>query len=435
MSSTGLASCHECDLLQRPSSPPPGGTARCRRCNAELYRNLPDSMDRSLAYALAALVFFAIANAFPILGLKVSGNIVQTTLFGAVRLLYLDGMWPIAALVLITTQLMPLVRILAVLYLLLPLRVRRVPPRPHLAFRILQSSRPWSMTEVLTLGILVALVKLVHLASVVPGIGLWTLGAAMVFIVAMALAFDPDDAWARIAAMRQAGRQDRPASGAGLVAAAAPAGETGVAAPTAAAAGLFVCHECGLLSRPSPGAHDGDCPRCGARVHFRKPASIARTWALLLAAIVLYVPANVLPVMYTSSLFGAQNDTIMSGVVYLWVSGSWPLAIIVFIASIAVPMLKILALGFLAVTVQFRWWRMPLRCTRIYRVLEVVGPWSMLDIYVIAILVALVQFSALATIKAGPAAIAFGAVVVLTMLAAHAFDPRLLWDRTENVHA
>jgi paraquat-inducible protein A len=169
-------------------------------------------------------------------------------------------------------------------------------------------------------------------------------------------------------------------------------------------------------------------------VHFRKPHSLTRTWALLIAAVILYVPANVLPVMHTSSLFGAQTDTIMSGVVYLWVSGSWPLAVVVFTASVLVPLAKIIALAFLAATVQFRSRWQPYQRTRLYRVVELVGRWSMLDIYVIAILVALVQLKAIATIQAGPAAIAFAAVVVLTMVAAMSFDPREIWDPLENKH-
>lgn len=205
-------------------------------------------------------------------------------------------------------------------------------------------------------------------------------------------------------------------------------------AVTAAECGLVLCHDCGQLARAPAGEHGLACPRCGAALHLRKPASVSRTWALLIAAMVLYIPANVLPVMYTSSLFGAQKDTILSGVVYLWVSGSWPLAVVVFVASIAVPLLKILALAYLAFTVQrqSRW--LQEQRTRIYRMVEFVGRWSMLDIYVITMLVALVQFQALATIKAGPAAIAFGAVVVLTMFAATTFDPRLIWDTVEQHH-
>jgi paraquat-inducible protein A len=138
--------------------------------------------------------------------------------------------------------------------------------------------------------------------------------------------------------------------------------------------------------------------------------------------------------MNTRSLFGSEKDTIMSGVAYLWTSGSWPLAIVVFIASVAVPMLKIMAIMFLVISAQLRSPWVPQQRARIYRLVELVGRWSMLDIYVITILVALVQFKALATIQAGPAAIAFGAVVVLTMFAAMAFDPRLIWDRLENPH-
>lgn len=207
---------------------------------------------------------------------------------------------------------------------------------------------------------------------------------------------------------------------------------------TAAHAGLLLCHDCGLLTRQRhEGAHhhDQDCPRCGARLHFRKPDSIARSWAFLLSAVILYIPANVMPVMETGSLFGSQKDTILSGVVYLWNSGSWSLAAVVFIASIVVPLAKIIALAFLLITVQLRSRWQPQQRTRLYRLVETVGRWSMLDIYVITILVALVQLKAVATIKAGPAAIAFGAVVVLTMLAAAAFDPRLIWDPLESGHA
>jgi len=199
-------------------------------------------------------------------------------------------------------------------------------------------------------------------------------------------------------------------------------------AATATDAGLLVCHACHLLNRPCGAAHDLACARCGAILHVRKPESIERTWVYLIAAGLLYIPANVLPVMETGSLFGSQTDTIMSGVVYLWTSGSWPLAAIVFIASIMVPGSKLIALTFLLVSVQRRsTWR-PLERTRLYRVVKLVGRWSMVDIYVAAILTAIVQFKSLAMIKAGPGAIAFGAVVVLTMFAAKCFDPRLIWD-------
>jgi len=203
---------------------------------------------------------------------------------------------------------------------------------------------------------------------------------------------------------------------------------------TASQLGLCVCHGCGGLSRVIPGVHEMRCRRCGAALHARKPNSIARTWAFLIAAYIMYVPANVLPIMKTGSLFGSQSDTIMSGIVYLWHSGSWHLALIVFIASILVPLAKILSLSYLLISVQLGWRQRPLERTKLYRVLEFVGPWSMLDVYVVTILVALVQLKSLATIQPGPAAAAFGAVVVLTMFAAMAFDPRLLWEPKGEPH-
>jgi len=176
------------------------------------------------------------------------------------------------------------------------------------------------------------------------------------------------------------------------------------------------------------------CRRCGTTLHLRKPNSVARTWAFLIAAYILYVPANVLPMMRTGSLFGAQSDTIMSGVAYLWHSGSWHLALVVFIASILIPLTKMFSLTFLLISVQRGWTERALERTKLYRVLDFVGPWSMLDVYVVTILVALVQLKSLATIQPGPAAAAFGAVVVLTMFATMALDPRLLWEPKENHH-
>jgi len=418
-----LIACHECDLLQRETALASGGTARCRRCGATLYRRPPASVDRALALTLAAMVLFAVANTFPIVGLSVNGTLVETTLFGAVRVLYDDGVWPLAGLVFATTLLMPLLDMAAVAYVLLPLKTGHIPRRPDIVLRVLRHVTPWGMIEVLILGMLVALVKLAAIATVVPGIAMWAFGGVMLLLAAAASTFDPHDIWTRIDRARSV-----------QITGSAEEGKISSSTPTAARAGLFVCHDCGLLSKPAAHVHEGRCPRCGAGLHFRKPGSIARTWAFVIAAVVLYIPANLLPVMDTSSLFGAQTDTILSGVVYLWTSGSWPLAVIVFIASIAVPMLKIIALIFLVLTAQLRWRWLPERRTRIYRLVELVGRWSMLDIYVITILVALVQFNALATIKAGPGAIAFGAVVVLTMFAAMSFDPRLIWDAMEPDH-
>lgn len=201
---------------------------------------------------------------------------------------------------------------------------------------------------------------------------------------------------------------------------------------TGASAGVLACHSCGLVQRAAPEAHGLACARCGSSLHFRKPNSLSRAWALLIASYVLIIPANILPVMHTGSLFGSDRDTILSGVIYLWTSGSQPLAIILFIASIAIPVTKLLSLTFLLISVQRRSVWAPRERTRLYRVLELVGRWSMIDVYVAAMLTALVQFGSLMSIRAGSGAIAFGAVVVLTIFAAESFDPRLIWDSAES---
>ena len=208
---------------------------------------------------------------------------------------------------------------------------------------------------------------------------------------------------------------------------------------TAREADLAMCHDCGLLVHfphgDGPDDHpDGACPRCDAHLHMRKPYSIQRTWALVIAATLLYLPANLLPIMKVTSLGRAQADTIMSGVMHLLHSGMWPLATVVFFASVVVPMMKLFALVWLLVTVQRRSeWR-PVERTRVYRMTEIFGRWSMVDIYVVTILAALVQAGALAQVEAQPGAIFFGAVVVVTMIAAESFDPRLIWDRCGAAH-
>ena len=201
---------------------------------------------------------------------------------------------------------------------------------------------------------------------------------------------------------------------------------------TAAQIGLRSCSTCSLLCSTGTSASSNrtlQCPRCHSPLHSRKPASLQRTFAYLLAALFLYIPANLLPMMSTASLLENRSHTIMSGAIELWTTGSWPLALLVFFASIVVPGLKIAALLLLAASVQWRAQWQPRQRTRLYRLVEFVGRWSMLDIFAVALTVALVQAPGFASVSAGPGAIAFGAVVVLTMLASMSFDPRLIWDQ------
>jgi paraquat-inducible protein A len=233
--------------------------------------------------------------------------------------------------------------------------------------------------------------------------------ALILTMVASEAALDPREVWHRLA--RQATARELPPS---------------------ATRSLVGCHACDQVSRVPASGHGARCPRCAAALHRRKPDSLARTWALVIAACILYVPANLLPVMTVTSFGQGEPDTILSGVKLLIQAGMWPVAILVFVASITVPVIKIIAMLFLLISVQRRsHWR-PRDRTVLYRVVETVGRWSMVDVFMISILVALVNLGAIASIVPGPGATAFASVVILTMIAALTFDPRLIWDAQEK---
>jgi paraquat-inducible protein A len=198
----------------------------------------------------------------------------------------------------------------------------------------------------------------------------------------------------------------------------------------AAAKGIARCAICEQLHQVPAGAADQRtlCSRCGSTISLRKPDSLSRTWAFLLTAYLFYAPANLYPVMYVGRLGSAQGDTIFTGVQSMFAAGWWAIGGLIFIASITVPLVKLLALTYLLVSVHRRSaWR-PEDRTRLYRFVELIGHWSMLDVFVVSITVALIQLGALADVSAGPGATWFAGVVVLTMLAAMSFDPRLIWD-------
>jgi paraquat-inducible protein A len=197
-----LIACHECDLLQREVPLPQGGVARCGRCDAILYRSRPESLERTLALTAGAILLFILANAFPIVGLALQGQVIQTTLWNTVHTLWNEDMKSVSALVFATTIAMPALQLAAFTYLLLPLRLGRVPSYFAPVFRMLQAVRPWGMVEVFMLGVLVSLVKLAHLAGIVPGIALWSFAALMLVMAAITSVFDPRSLWARAGALR-----------------------------------------------------------------------------------------------------------------------------------------------------------------------------------------------------------------------------------------
>jgi paraquat-inducible protein A len=207
------------------------------------------------------------------------------------------------------------------------------------------------------------------------------------------------------------------------------------ALPRADELGLIGCHVCGQVCRMTDEGRGEDalaCPRCGSTLHRRKPAVYTRCWALLIAAFLMYIPANLLPIMRTASMGDIDDNTILSGVVELWVKGSPGLAVIVFCASIVVPMLKFLALGTLLISShRGSSWAQRQR-TQLYRLVELIGYWSMLDVFVVSLLTALVRFGYFSLVEPLPGVVFFGLTVVLTMFASMCFDPRVIWDGKED---
>lgn len=199
----GMIACHQCDLLMRETDLPPGGAACCCRCGDILYRDVPDSLNRSLALALAAAVFFLAANAFPIIGIRLQGNGNAVTLVQAVQELWRQQMYLVSLLTGVTAVLVPAMELSLLLYLLIPLRLGRVPPALAPIMRILQAIKPWGMVEVFMLGILVSLVKLVQDFRIIPGVALWSFGILTLLLAGLASSFNPRDVWKRLDLARE----------------------------------------------------------------------------------------------------------------------------------------------------------------------------------------------------------------------------------------
>ena len=397
-----LAECQDCGLRHRLGALPKGVVARCARCGALLRGH--SSLDGVLALALTGLVLMAVANLMPFMSVRLAGRVDDASLATGAWALGGDGLWPLTVLILLLTIVMPALKLGATAYVLLALKLRRAPRRVVLVLRWLDRLHPWAMVEVYMLGIFVAYVRLADSATVVLGVAVYALAGLMLVMAAMDAMVDYEDLWDEVVRAR-------------LV----------TLPPAAPGQPLARCQTCNHMA-PWHGA-DTICPRCGAWVERRRRNSFARSWALIIAAAILYLPANLFPIMTVISFGTGAPDTIFSGVLHLLRVGEWPLAALVFFASITVPVLKICGLALLLVLAQRRSrWHLRER-TRLYRVIEAVGRWSMIDIFMLSILVALVRLGAVATVVPGVGAVSFASVVVLTMIAALVFDPRLMWDR------
>ena len=406
--------CHDCGFLQKISDMPEDGEAECCRCDATLrkrQRVVPEkSIEHTLALVITALVIFGIANFFPIIELQIAGHQLETTLFGVIHYLLTHEMVFLGGLVSLTAFGGPLIQLTGLFYILLPLNFNRIPPFAPQVYRLVRIITSWSMLEVLMLGIIVSVVKLSAMGTVIPSIALWAFLIMIFFIAAILNDLDTEFLWEQISPVKQ-----------------------NIEAKNSEINKYLInCHNCGLLCTTEH--HGSLCPRCKSPVHKRKPDSMVRCTALLIAAIILYIPANLLPVMVVSSFGNSEGDTIMGGIIYLGTSGDMLLAIIVFTASILVPSVKLVILTLLLISTHFKSQTNMKDRTRLYRLTELIGRWSMVDIFVTSLMAALIQIQGLAVIEVGLGAVCFGSVVVLTILAAMSFDPRLIWDKLEKVN-
>jgi paraquat-inducible protein A len=424
-----LIACAHCDLIQRLPNLTSAASARCPRCNRELWRRHDDWLNRTTALAITAAVLYIVANTVPMLGLTVVGREASTTIIGGAQHLWQAGQMIVAILVLFTAVIAPALQIILMLAIVLGAHRNPVPRWVGTLLRHHGTTQTWSMVEVMMLGVLVALVKIADYATVIPGIALFVLGALIVVLAAMQASFEPSEVWERIRWVHATNNGDAADRGIAQV------GPMSTNAVTAMQQGLHCCETCELLSRPAPGEQEGRCPRCGETLEFRKRASTERAWAFLIAAAICYIPANVLPVLTTTTAAGAESDTILQGVVLLWSPTGWPLSLIVLIASIMIPSAKIVALGYLLIAVRRGAVRNNEQRTRLYRMVDFIGRWSMVDVFVDTFTAALVQLQPLMSVEPGPGLVFFAAVVVLTILAVESFDPRLIWDAASSMEA
>ena len=300
-----LIECHECGLFLRPKPIPTRSAAKCPRCGAGLYRRTDRGIDHAIALSIAGVLLFAIANVFPFMTFKLEGREQVSTLITGVWEFLGQGLWPLAVLVLACTIVIPLVRILGTLAVLIPVRYGlRVRGLGRL-FRIVEIMRPWAMMEVFMLGVLVAYVKLTDLATLEIGPALFAFTALIFVLAAAESSIEPREVWTAL-------------------------GDQGLRKmPGHRSRGRIVgCHACGLVLDLSGRAHAA-CPRCGAHMHHRKRDGLNRTWALVITAFILYIPANLFPVMTVISFGRGHPDTILSGVKAFIEADMWPLALLV----------------------------------------------------------------------------------------------------------
>jgi len=396
-----LRECLACGRFQEVPRVEAKQAAHCLRCDTPLRRGRASPLTHSLAFTIAAAMMLLLAVSLPVLGLRALGRFYPSTMFTGPVSLSHYGLPELGLLVLLTAMVMPAIKLGVMLWVLVGLRTEHPPKSLPRVFAWLDTIRPWAMVEVFMLGVFVAFSRLEAIATVTIGPALYAIGACMLATAAADASLDHEAVWEEMDRLGLSG------------------------APLAHGPQRISCTSCNMVHRAQSGQR---CTRCRSTLRLRTPRSMATTWSLVLASLVFYLPANLLPVMTVTRYGRSQPDTIMSTVKQLGEAGMWPLALLVFFASIMVPGAKLIALILMMVTThRGSAWALRGR-TRLHRIVEFVGRWSMLDVFLLSTLVALVHVGLLSTIRPENGDIYFASVVVLTMIAARSFDSRLMWD-------
>lgn len=392
-----LTSCSDCGLMQRLPPVAAGISAECARCGHTMTRASGGNTDIPLAFSASALLLLLPAALSPLLLLTSFGIQRGNRLPTGVEALWNDGFVSLSALVFLFSIAIPFIYLGLLVWVLAAVRIGATAGLGKL-FRWAAQLRPWMMVEVYLVGCCVAYSRLQSIGTINIGLGGWCLIGATIAVVLAAVSLDERRVWDVLP----------------------PFVELSASARTVS------CQVCELVVDAQ--REYSKCPRCQATLRARKPDAISRTLALVIAGFLLYLPANFLPVLNIERFGREEPNTILSGVRELISSGLWPLAVIVFTASIVVPLMKLFSLSMMLLLTRQHSRRWLIGRTRLFRVIDFIGRWSSIDLFMISILVALVRFGVLTNVHAEPGAVAFGAVIVVTMMASRSFDPRIMWD-------
>lgn len=400
-----LRVCPECELVVGLPRLRPGEGAECPRCRHTLVRRVPDSVQQVLAYASAALLMLLFALPFTFASFEIQGVQQQIAVAETASMLFYDSELLLALVVVLAILVFPALFLAGVSTIYMKIAFREVNAWQRSLARLVMRLHPWMMADVFLIGVLVSMSKVASMADIAFGPSFWAFCIFVGLLLKTVTSIDSDRLWFALA-----GEPSLPAD----LQAGVNAGDQGITG-------------CELCAFPVPSAEQGKCPRCGEHTRPPAPATLERTWALLLTGAVLYVPAMMLPIMNTVSFGATTPQTIVGGILHLAETGSLPIAVIIFVASIVIPIAKLLALGWLCWVARRARTLKPEIQVRLYRITHFIGRWSMIDVFVVAMLAALIQAGFLMSVSPGPGILPFAAVVIITMIAAMQFDVRLLW--------